>query len=124
MVNIGVRLQPPDLSALDAWIKLQDDKLSRPRSHPAARWESYRLWRSAAVKLGCPRIGRGDGHMPRDKSSKRLDRKKLDYKKRPYRNELATASFFLNPDREVSGLRHDSLTSEEPSLDLAPPCWL
>jgi hypothetical protein len=36
--------------------------------------------------------------MPRDKSSKRLDRKILDYKKRPYENALATASFFLDPD--------------------------
>jgi hypothetical protein len=34
--------------------------------------------------------------MPRDKSSKRLDRKKLDYKNRPYKNALATASFVFN----------------------------
>jgi hypothetical protein len=37
-------------------------------------------------------------HMPRDKSSKRLERKISDYKKRPYKNELAIAWFFLNPD--------------------------
>jgi hypothetical protein len=36
--------------------------------------------------------------MPRDKSSKRLDRKKSDYKERPYKNSLADASLFLNPD--------------------------
>jgi hypothetical protein len=36
--------------------------------------------------------------MPRDKSSKRLDRKMLDYKKQPYKNSLASASFILNPD--------------------------
>jgi len=27
-----VRLQPPDLAALDAWIKLQADKPSRPEA--------------------------------------------------------------------------------------------
>jgi hypothetical protein len=36
--------------------------------------------------------------MPRNKHSKRLDRKTLDYKERPYKNALADASFFLNPD--------------------------
>ena len=36
--------------------------------------------------------------MPRDKSSKRLERKTLDYKGRPYKNSLASASFILNPD--------------------------
>jgi hypothetical protein len=36
--------------------------------------------------------------MPRDKSTKRLDRKILDYKKRPYENALATASFLFDPD--------------------------
>jgi hypothetical protein len=36
--------------------------------------------------------------MPRDKSSKRLERKMLDYKGRPHKNSLASASFILNPD--------------------------
>jgi hypothetical protein len=47
--------------------------------------------------------------MPRDKSSKRLDRKKHDYKKRPYKNELADASFFMNLDfaRAVALTLHD-----------------
>ena len=36
--------------------------------------------------------------MPRDKSSKRLDRKLFDYRERPYKNRLAEASFILNPD--------------------------
>ena len=41
--------------------------------------------------------------MPRDKSSKRLDRKKLDYKNRPYKNALATASFVFNQDLARAG---------------------
>ena len=47
--------------------------------------------------------------MPRDKSSKRLERKKLEYEKRPYNNPLAAASFFLNPDfaRAVALTLHD-----------------
>jgi len=36
--------------------------------------------------------------MPQDKSSKRLAGKMLEYEKRPHKNALADASFFLNPD--------------------------
>jgi hypothetical protein len=41
--------------------------------------------------------------MPRDKSSKRRERKMLDYKGRPYKNSLASASFILNPDFARAG---------------------
>ena len=60
-------------------------------------------------KLGIYQSGEGENHMPRDKSSKRLDRKKLEYEKRPYNNPLAAASFSLNPDfaRAVALTLHD-----------------
>ena len=58
---------------------------------------------------GIHQSGKGENHMPRDKSSKRRERKMLDYKGRPYKNSLASASFILNPDfaRAVALTLHD-----------------
>ena len=58
---------------------------------------------------GIHQSGKGENHMPRDKSSKRRERKMLEYKERPYKNTLEEASFIFNPDfaRAVAVTLHD-----------------